>query len=80
MVIDNPIWTDDKAVKLAESLLTGKIDEIKPTIRVESKLGFNYPQAEKLLDTNTEQIVAILEPLEAAGILTRKFADKLLFA
>ncbi len=72
------IWTDEKVMKLVAEMLAGNIVDIRPQIDFTTELGFNYAAAEKVLGLKGDQLVAVLEALDRADILKKKFFDRLL--
>ncbi|HEY93195.1 MAG TPA: hypothetical protein G4O17_05570 [Dehalococcoidia bacterium] len=69
---------NEKAMKLVAEILAGKIVDIRPAFDFTSELGFVYPDAEKVLGIETEEVLSVLESLADKGMLKRDFFDKFL--
>jgi len=68
-----------KAMKLIQEIMSGKIGEVKPSTKMDNKEGFGYPQAEKLLELNTSEVVATLEFMANEDILQRSIQENIVF-
>src|SRR4030043_298589 len=74
MVKQNP-----KAIELIQEIMSGKISEVKPSTNSDTKDGFGYPQAEKILESTTSEVVATLEFMANEDILERNLHENMLF-
>jgi len=74
MVKQNP-----KAMKLIQEIMAGTIVEIKPSTNIETKEGFGYPQAEKILGSSTPEVVDTLEFMANEDILERNLHENILY-
>jgi hypothetical protein len=68
-----------KAMKLMQEIMSGKISEVKPSTNAATKDGFGYPQAEKILESTTSEVVDTLEFMANEDILERNLQEKILF-
>jgi predicted RNA-binding Zn-ribbon protein involved in translation (DUF1610 family) len=74
MVKQNP-----KAMKLIQEIMSGRISEVKPSTNLATKDGFGYPQAEKILESSTSEVVATLEFMANEDILERNLHENIVF-
>jgi SOS response regulatory protein OraA/RecX len=68
-----------KAMKLMREIMSGKIGEVKPVTNQATKNGFGYPQAEKILESTTSEIMDTLEFMANEEILERNLHENILF-
>jgi len=68
-----------KAMKLMQDIMSGKIGEVKPVSNPATKDGFGYPQAEKILETTTSEVVDTLEFMANEDILERNLHENYSF-
>jgi hypothetical protein len=68
-----------KALKLIQEIISGRLSEVKPTTDSKAKDGFGYPQAEKILEASTSEVVATLESMANEDILVRDLHENILF-
>jgi hypothetical protein len=74
MVKQNP-----KAMKLVHEIMAGKIAEVKPTTKLDTKEGFGYPQAEGIFKSTTSEAIDTLEFMANEDILERNLRETILF-
>lgn len=72
------VWNNEKAMLLVSEMLAGRIVDIRPQVDFASTTGFSYPVAEELLDIKGEEVIEVLEALGDAGILVKRFFDRLI--
>jgi len=70
---------DPKAMKLIQEIMSGRISEVKPSTNLATKDGFGYPQAEKILESSTSEVVATLEFMANEDVLERNLHENILF-
>ncbi|MGD0353498.1 MAG: hypothetical protein ABSB38_08415 [Dehalococcoidia bacterium] len=70
---------NNKAMKLIQEIMSGRISEVKPSINASTKDGFGYPQAEKILESTTLEAVNTLEFLANEDILERNLHENIRF-
>jgi hypothetical protein len=70
---------DPKAMRLIQEIMSGTIVEVKPSTNLATKEGFGYPQAEKILESSTSEVVATLEFMANEDVLERNLHENILF-
>lgn len=68
---------DPRILNLIERMLDGRIQELHPQFSHKAKLGFAYPEAEDVLESETEDALTVLDRLATVGVLSKNFQDKL---
>lgn len=70
---------NNKAMKLIQEIMSGRISEVKPATNAATKDGFGYPQAESILESTTLEAVNTLEFLANEDILERNLHENIRF-
>jgi predicted RNA-binding Zn-ribbon protein involved in translation (DUF1610 family) len=80
-VIDviNMVRQNPKAIKLVQEIMSGRLSEVKPSTDISTKNGFGYPQAEKILESSTSEVIATLEFMANEDILERNLHENIRF-
>lgn len=68
-----------KAMRLMQEIMSGRIGEVKPVTNLATKDGFGYPQAERILESSTSEVVDTLEFMANEDILERNLHENVLF-
>jgi transposase-like protein len=71
------LYREHDVILLLNRLVSEGTDEIKPVL--DPAHGFRYPEVEKLIGGTTTDAVNLIEKLANAGILEKKFFDKIIY-
>lgn len=71
------VLEDRGAWLLIKSLLSGSVEELRPVLDSSTKIGFRYPDAERLLEAEAGDTVVRLEQLRRAGILEGELIESI---